>query len=590
MTTRLHISPDLSLPLDAVTSTQCILARKGKGKTYLAKVFAEELLEARQPVVVLDPTGAWWGIKSSANGKAAGFEVVVFGGEHADVPLEEGAGEIIAKAIVEHRFSAIIDLSLLRKGAMLRFARVFLETIYRLNRQAMHLIVDEADMFAPQRPFGEDTFVLGAMQDIVRRGRIKGIGCTMITQRPQVLNKDVLTQTDTLYAMGMSHPKDIDAVKEWVNVHAEPAQSKILIDSLPSLPVGTAWIWSPGSGVELHKVKVRELKTFNSSATPKAGEVIHAPKVLAKVDIDALGEQIASTVERAKANDPAELKRKIVTLEKEIEKRPKEGTKIVAAPAKNDEELKKCRAMANAAIALNNSLLKQRTQLSSKLAKVLNAPFDALNKAMDEVQKMIAELNNDQAPLKPVPVTSEPAAHPESRATFSNTKPAPLRPPVECSGDLKGKLRKIAQIVAAHNPQGLKRAILAAMVGMSDGGSFSARLSEVRSAGAIITEGGMVIPTSEGVEKYGGQFAMPETTEEVLKIWEHKLKPGSLHRRIIDTLIEAGKEMSVADLAAAVERTDGGSFSARLSEVRSTGLMVDTRRGHVEADREKLLL
>lgn len=55
-----------ALPLDLVTQTIAILARKGKGKSYLADVFAEELLEAGQIPVVIDPTGAHWGLKSSA--------------------------------------------------------------------------------------------------------------------------------------------------------------------------------------------------------------------------------------------------------------------------------------------------------------------------------------------------------------------------------------------------------------------------------------------------------------------------------------------------------------------------------------------
>ena len=34
------------------------------------------------------------------------------------------------------------------------------------------------------------------MEDLVRRGRARGLGITLITQRPAVLNKDVLTQVD----------------------------------------------------------------------------------------------------------------------------------------------------------------------------------------------------------------------------------------------------------------------------------------------------------------------------------------------------------------------------------------------------------
>ena len=46
------------------------------------------------------------------------------------------------------------------------------------------------------------------MQDIVRRGRKKGIGCTLITQRPAVLSKDVLTQCEVLCVLRLVHPVD----------------------------------------------------------------------------------------------------------------------------------------------------------------------------------------------------------------------------------------------------------------------------------------------------------------------------------------------------------------------------------------------
>jgi DNA helicase HerA-like ATPase len=54
------------LPLDVVTSTIAILARKGRGKTYTAAVLCEEFLDAGQIPVIIDPLGVWWGLKSSA--------------------------------------------------------------------------------------------------------------------------------------------------------------------------------------------------------------------------------------------------------------------------------------------------------------------------------------------------------------------------------------------------------------------------------------------------------------------------------------------------------------------------------------------
>jgi len=51
----LRIAEDLALPLDLVVQKTAILARSGAGKTTAATVVVEELLDARQQVVVLDP-------------------------------------------------------------------------------------------------------------------------------------------------------------------------------------------------------------------------------------------------------------------------------------------------------------------------------------------------------------------------------------------------------------------------------------------------------------------------------------------------------------------------------------------------------
>lgn len=312
------ISNSFALPLDFVTQTQAILAKKGSGKSYTASVEAEELLDAKQQVVVIDPTGAWWGLRASADGASSGYPIAVLGGEHADVPLEALAGEVVADAIATEHFSAVIDLSIFRKGESLRFMAAFMETLYRKNRSPLHLFIDEADVVAPQRTFGPDEArVLGATEDIVRRGRIRGIGCTLITQRPQVLNKNVLSQVDMLTALRMSHPKDLGAIREWVAVHGDEAQAKKMLADLPSLPIGEAWIWAPATDI-FERVAIRKRHTFDSGRTPKAGERVVVPKVLAHVDHARLGKSIAACAEQAKASDPKALRTRVAELEAQL--------------------------------------------------------------------------------------------------------------------------------------------------------------------------------------------------------------------------------------------------------------------------------
>lgn len=277
----LNISKDLSLPDEAVTQTFAILAKRGVGKTYTASVMVEEMLTNHLHVVIVDPIGVWYGLRTSANGKSPGFPVIVAGGEHGDVPLESTSGQLIANLIVDKGLSLVIDLSLMRKNEQKRFMVDFAETLYHKNRTALHLVLDEADEFAPQRPMANDARMLGAIEDLVRRGRARGIGVTLITQRPAVLNKNVLTQIEVLVAMRLTSPQDRSALNDWVKYHADAESSQEMITELPTLPVGTAWFWSPGWLDIFKKVAIRKRKTLDSSSTPKVGDqVVAQPRYL----------------------------------------------------------------------------------------------------------------------------------------------------------------------------------------------------------------------------------------------------------------------------------------------------------------------
>jgi DNA helicase HerA-like ATPase len=184
----LQISATLSLPLEAVTQTFGILGKRGAGKTNTAVVVAEEMIRAGLPNVIVDPVGVWWGLRSSKDGQRKGLPVYIFGGEQGDIPLEETAGQLVADFIVETRQPVVLDVSTFSKSAARRFMTDFAERLYRQNRQAQHLTIDEADTFIPQRVEHGAERLVGAINDIVRRGRARGLGVTLISQRPALIH------------------------------------------------------------------------------------------------------------------------------------------------------------------------------------------------------------------------------------------------------------------------------------------------------------------------------------------------------------------------------------------------------------------
>jgi len=129
----LKIAKEISLPLAVVTETVAILAKRRVGKSYTMRRLVEQLFKNGQQVVLVDPKGDQWGVRSSADGKSPGLPIVILGGEHGDTPLEVGGGEVVAKLVVEERVSILIDLSTFRKHEVSTFMTAFLENLYRLK-------------------------------------------------------------------------------------------------------------------------------------------------------------------------------------------------------------------------------------------------------------------------------------------------------------------------------------------------------------------------------------------------------------------------------------------------------------------------
>lgn len=142
------------LPSKALDSHVAVLGKTGSGKTYAAKGLVELLIESGGRVCIIDPTGAWWGLKSSATGKSAGLPVTIFGGpaSRSDMPIQAAHGAVLGEVIATSPGASIIDLSEMGVGEQHRFVEAFAAAVYLHNKLPLHLVIDEANEFAPQKP------------------------------------------------------------------------------------------------------------------------------------------------------------------------------------------------------------------------------------------------------------------------------------------------------------------------------------------------------------------------------------------------------------------------------------------------------
>lgn len=268
----------IQIPKVAATKAFALLAKRGAGKSYTGAVMAEEFAKHNIPFVVFDPIDVWWGLRLSANGKGKGLPIVVFGLQHADILLTRDMGRKIAREIVKENISCVISTFGMPKVAQRELIADFSEELLNINNTPRHVFIEEAHEFVPQRVFGAMGRCFAAVESLLVMGRNRGIGVTLLNQRAATINKDLLSQIDTLIALRSVGPQDRKALKDWVEAHSADGDFEQFIKTLPSLPTGEAWIWSPEFLEIFKRVKIRKRETFHPDRE-KLGMTFKMPEI-----------------------------------------------------------------------------------------------------------------------------------------------------------------------------------------------------------------------------------------------------------------------------------------------------------------------
>lgn len=543
----LRIGPRFSLPDESVAQTFGILGMKGSGKSNAAVVMAEEMFERGIPWVAIDPKGDWYGIRSSRTGKGPGLPLPVFGGIHGDVPLHADGGALLADLIIDVRLTCVVDVSEFTKGEQTRFLVDMADRLFRRQRRSpepMHLFLEEAHEYLPQRVMRDQAVLVGLWSRIVKQGRSFGLGVTVASQRSASLNKDVLTQVGTLIAMRVVSPQDRKAIKDWVE---EYDVDREMLTSLPELEDGEAWFWSPQFLKTFKRMRFRMRETFDSGATPKLGQT-RVPKTLADIDVKAIEKKWAESIERAKEEDPRELKKIIRNLEvlvRDLETRMPEETQVEVEVVPEWVE-------------------RRVGDLHGDIDKV----YKALAKVTEEVETLVVEAHHQRelrprTEREPIPKVSSTRKDEVS----SSLVPAPdRRLPAPSDGSLSKMQRKILSVLAQHGSRTTDQLLL--QTGYRIGGAWNTALSRLRANG-YITQGSPVKATNEGLDALGHVTPLP-TGSALLDYWKESL--GQMVAKIIDALI-ANEPLYIDQLLTITNYKVGGAWNTALSRLRKLNII-----------------
>ncbi|GJD93099.1 helicase HerA domain-containing protein [Methylobacterium iners] len=165
-----------------------VQGNSGSGKSHLLRRILEQSA-GRVQQIVIDPEGDFVSLSDR-------FGHVVLDAQRSDVELET-----IALRIRQSRVSAVLNLEHLEIEGQMRAAGIFLNAMFEADRAFWHpalVVVDEAQLFAPTEKgeFSEEArrLSLGAMTNLMCRGRKRGLAGIIATQRLAKVAKNVAAE------------------------------------------------------------------------------------------------------------------------------------------------------------------------------------------------------------------------------------------------------------------------------------------------------------------------------------------------------------------------------------------------------------
>jgi predicted transcriptional regulator len=241
-----------------VTGRTCIIGASGSGKSNTLGVFCEELCKNAVPFALIDIEGEYSGLKKKYG--------VIWIGEEEKCDLSWSTLDVkeLAKKALDIA-PLILDVSEVEdpKGKIGEFLSEMFKEI-SARRTPYLIILEEADKFIPQ--VGERLKIL---EEVARRGRKRGLGLMLCTQRPSLVDKNVLSQCSNQLIGKLNIKNDLEAVSPFFLGHGLPKH-------LTTLSPGIFYALGGFSPIPI-PVKIRLRETTHGGITPKLKDRVIQP-------------------------------------------------------------------------------------------------------------------------------------------------------------------------------------------------------------------------------------------------------------------------------------------------------------------------
>ncbi|MEM3828479.1 MAG: DUF87 domain-containing protein [Conexivisphaerales archaeon] len=234
---------------ELVTGRTCVIGTSGSGKSYTVGVICEELCKNDIPFSIIDTEGEYSGLKEKYD--------LIWIGDEEKCDLRWDSLDLDRLAEVAHESSPLIlDVSECEEPNVK--VDTFLRRLYEINskiRRPYLVIVEEADRFVPQT--GKK---IQAINEIARRGRKRGLGLMICSQRPASVDKNILSQCSNQIIGKLVIQNDLESVSQFFVGIGSPKQ-------LTTLQPGTFYVMGNISKIST-LIKIRERETKHGGYTP----------------------------------------------------------------------------------------------------------------------------------------------------------------------------------------------------------------------------------------------------------------------------------------------------------------------------------
>jgi len=286
---------------ETLSQTRAVIqASSGGGKSFLLRTIIEKATN-QIPCIVIDPEGEYRTIRE--------IRSMVLVGPDGELPLKPGTGGRVARGLLERSCSAIIDLSDMRARDHGAYVADFLAGIMQAPKRLWRptiVAIDEAHRFCPEG--GRDNVAAEYVIDLMSRGRKRGYGGVLVTQRISKIRKDAVAEAANVFIGRTTLDLDIKRAADYLGTTAKFAAF------LRSVPPGEWSAFGPALDVDGVVQFIGELPQTKPPEGEYQGGPVTGAQSLSAIAAMILDEEAPATLEDAERTI-AELRARLDDLE-----------------------------------------------------------------------------------------------------------------------------------------------------------------------------------------------------------------------------------------------------------------------------------